>query len=133
MKPSVLLIDDSEMITKFVGRYLSKRYDALAFSKGSEAISYLKDLKNVPDCIITDYCMPGDMNGSELIEELKNNHPEIPVIVLSGSTNIDQKVECIKKGAYDFVEKPFNPKELEARIARTLDINNQLKKESHAV
>jgi DNA-binding response OmpR family regulator len=72
---------------------------------------------NIPDLIITDLKTP-EIGGLEFIKQIKasNFFQSIPVMVLSGEESSEMIVKCLDAGADDFIVKPFNPKELEARI-----------------
>ena len=59
------------------------------------------------DLVLCDIKMP-EMDGIEVLEKMNESHPDIPVIMISGHGNIDTAVEAIKKGAYDFIEKPLD-------------------------
>ncbi|MBI2216912.1 MAG: sigma-54-dependent Fis family transcriptional regulator [Candidatus Rokubacteria bacterium] len=72
-----------------------------------------------PDLVITDLRMPG-LDGLALIERVRAAHPDIPVVVLTGYATIDSAVDAMKKGATDYVTKPFVPEELVFRIERAL-------------
>jgi DNA-binding NtrC family response regulator len=134
MKPRITVIDDSQMIINFLEIFLSNKFDLRTYHKGSEAISDILSEKYHPDCVITDYNMPNDMSGPDVIDEIKRIRPNLPVMVLSGSTEMSQRINCIDRGAFDFMEKPFNPMELESRINRTLKFfKAQSKNLQHAI
>lgn len=119
MKPFIVLIDDSQYILDFLANYLNKRFEVMTYTKGSEAINDIASCKINPDVVVTDFNMPNDYSGIRVLEEL-GEIGNVPSIVLSGSCDIHEKIRCINIGAQDFVEKPFNPRELEARINRVL-------------
>jgi DNA-binding response OmpR family regulator len=120
MKKSIVIIDDSIKILEFLSNYLSDTYTVHTYLKGSEAIKDIQTYQVNPDLILTDFHMPNDYSGMRVMEELVEQGNSFPFIILSGSCDINEKIGCIENGAYDFVEKPFNPKELEARIGRVL-------------
>jgi DNA-binding NtrC family response regulator len=72
-----------------------------------------------PDLVITDLRMP-EVDGLTLVERIKASQPEIPVIVLTGYASIDSAVEVMKRGANDYLSKPFSPEELLLRITKAL-------------
>lgn len=121
MKKTILLIDDSQMILNFLKVYLSKEYHVLSFNKASAALDYLINYKGpLPDLVLSDYHMPKDLSGLDVIKSMRKYFPVMPVVILSGSCDVDERIECIASGAYDFIEKPFNPRELDARIEKAL-------------
>ena len=86
------------------------------FSDGFHVLSYLQE-GNIPDLIVTDLNTP-HLGGLALIKQIKASDffSSIPIVVLSGEESSEMIVTCLDAGADDFVVKPFNPKELEARI-----------------
>lgn len=118
-KPKVFVIDDSPSIVIFLENYLSGKFEVTSFNNASDAIDHMA-AGELPDLVLTDYYMSSDKNGMDVIKELKGIKDQLPIVVLSGSCDIMLKIECIAQGADDFVEKPFNPKELIARIERRL-------------
>ncbi len=129
MKPIITIIDDSQMIVHFLKHFLSNKYELKTYHKGSEAISDILCEKYQPACVITDYHMPNDLGGTDILDQLKSMRPDVPVMVLSGSTEMNERINCIDRGAFDFIEKPFNPLELEARINRTINFFKAQSKE----
>ena len=75
------------------------------------------------DLIFSDIKMP-EMDGIELLEQLKEQSVETPVVMISGHGNIDTAVECIKKGAFDFIEKPIDLSRLLVTVRNALEKNN---------
>lgn len=70
-------------------------------------------------CVVTDVRMP-EMSGLELVERLKSAHPRLPVIVITGHADVAMAVEAMKKGASDFLEKPFEDEALLRALDRAL-------------
>ena len=114
--PKVFVVEDDIVIQMIVTKSLEERFDVTAFSNGMDALLFMRQ-GNMPDIIISDLNTP-DMGGMELIEQLKTSgfFKEIPVLVLSGDENTDTRIKCLDAGADDYVVKPFNPRELEARM-----------------
>lgn len=113
---SVLVVDDDESVLALVSRHLSKAgYKVLTASSGDEAIKVLTT-EEAP-IVVTDWMMPG-MSGLELCRAIRD-HEGIAftyVIILTAQTGDDKLVEAFEEGADDFLTKPFNPRELLARI-----------------
>lgn len=114
--PSVAVVEDDPTIQLIVKRSLEKRFNVHTYTNGLDALAYLHDGNNV-DIIIADLNTP-EMGGLELIEQLKASgyFAGIPVLVLSGEESTESRIKCLESGADDYVVKPFNPRELEARI-----------------
>ncbi len=73
-----------------------------------------------PSCLELDIRMPG-MSGTALQEELRTRAPRLPIIFITGHGNIPTAVEAVKKGAYDFIEKPFDDYQLLSQVMSALD------------
>ncbi len=107
----ILLIDDDVYIGNMLEKALSKEgYRVSRAYSGTEALFVLSEAK--PDLVLLDLMLPG-LNGEDVLPQIKG----IPVIVLSAKVDIDNKVDLLLGGAADYVTKPFNTKELLARIA----------------
>ncbi|MFH1155549.1 MAG: response regulator [Pseudomonadota bacterium] len=110
----ILLVDDERQFAETLAQRLHLRGIAAdcAFS-GKQAIHYLDNDKTV-EVVIMDVNMPGG-DGMETIRELKDRHPLVEVIMLTGQACIDAAIEAIKLGAFDYLSKPC---ELDQLIAR---------------
>ncbi|MHC4598890.1 MAG: sigma-54-dependent transcriptional regulator [Planctomycetota bacterium] len=102
--PSVLIVDDEKPVRDSVRTLLEyEDFQILEASSGKEALESLSKMK--PDAVILDIKMPG-MDGLETLDSLRVEHPDLPVVMFSGHGNIPTAVEALRKGAYDFIEKP---------------------------
>jgi two-component system C4-dicarboxylate transport response regulator DctD len=118
-KPAVAVIDDDEATRSSVGQMLRlRRYRAHVFSSAEAALAW-PELPEV-DCIVTDVKMPG-MDGEELLAELLRRGFAPPVVMITGHGDVAMAVRCLKAGAYDFVEKPFDADVLLASLARAVE------------
>jgi len=112
----ILAVDDRQENRELVARYLSRSgHIVVTAASGSEALSTLE--KTDVDVVLLDLMMP-EMDGREVLRRIKD-HPDwraTPVIVISGSQDMDGIIECIEAGADDYLFKPFNPVLLQARI-----------------
>lgn len=107
----ILIIDDDMHIGNVLEETLSKEgYKTSRAYSGTEAIFVLSQSK--PDLVLLDLMLPG-LNGEDVLPKIKG----IPVIVVSAKVDIDNKVDLLLGGAVDYVTKPFNMKELLARIS----------------
>lgn len=106
----ILIIDDDVHIGNMLCEVLiSEGYKVSRAYSGTEALLLLSNIK--PDLILLDLMLPG-LSGEELLPQIKG----IPVIVVSAKVDMDNKVDLLLGGASDYVTKPFNTKELLARI-----------------
>ncbi len=111
-----LAIDDEKSILMILNYVFGKKYEVIQKTNGLEAMQWIQD-GNFPDVIVADFNMP-EMNGFEFIQQIRSSglYKNIPLIMLSGNENTADKIKCLKAGADDYMVKPFNPEELEARI-----------------
>lgn len=108
---NILIIDDDIHIGNVLEEILTKKeYSISRAYSGTEAILILAQSK--PDLILLDLMLPG-LSGEEVLPKIK----DIPVIIVSAKIDIDSKVALLLGGAVDYITKPFNSKELLARIA----------------
>lgn len=120
----VLIVDDDEYINSMLKEALTREgYDVLSAYSGTEALLALE--RNVPDIVLLDLMLPG-MSGEEVIKRIRG----IPVIVVSAKAGVDDKVELLLGGAADYVTKPFELRELTARIKLRLRNARQTKETS---
>jgi len=117
-KVRILIVDDDPAILKLLGIAIgSFGFEFAAAKNGREAISILQ--KQEFEIVITDMMMP-EVDGMQLLEHVKKNHPRIDVIVVTGYTGTFSYMDVIRAGASDFITKPFNFDELEAKINRII-------------
>ena len=108
---TVAVIDDDVYIGDMLETLLQcEGYGVVRAYSGTEALMLLSQTR--PDIVLLDLMLPG-LSGEELLPKIKN----IPVIIVSAKLDIENKVELLMGGACDYVTKPFDPKELLARIA----------------
>ncbi len=120
----ILLIDDESAIRSALRDILEyENYEVCEAASGIEALSVLKNTK--VDLAFLDIKMPG-MDGIETLDKIRQGY-DFPVIMISGHGTIDTAVACIKKGAYDFISKPFDLNRLLIATRNALDKINLLK------
>ena len=127
MKPKILIVDDEPNILRLLEYNLKQKYDVVLKNDGLEAMLWLQD-GNVPNLIVTDIMMP-NMDGFELMQNVRNSgfFKNIPIIFLTAKSDSVDRVKGLKEGADDYLVKPFNPEELDARIENLLRrINGEL-------
>jgi len=118
--------DDAEFREILVSRFARHGFAVQPAGDGEEALG-LADRRNF-DVAIFDMMMPG-MTGLELLKRFKATHPECEVILLTGQGSIETAVEAMKLGAYDYLQKPFPLKDLEAVAGKAVERRN-LRKEN---
>jgi two-component system response regulator HydG len=123
-KSHVLIIDDEVDICALLKRFLERKdYTVDTCHKGEDGLR--KIAKGSFDLVITDFRLPG-LSGLELLKEIKALKPSMPVIVITGYSDIRMAVEVIKYGAFDYVTKPLYPAELLATIQEALSHNTDM-------
>jgi two-component system chemotaxis response regulator CheY len=122
MKSKILIVDDKSEFRRLTKTILSSKYDVETAENGIEALNLLQN-GLMPDLIVTDLMMPV-LGGKDFVEQVKSSgaFSHIPVIVLSSIDKSDEKIKLINLGASDYLEKPYNPAELMARIENLLKI-----------
>lgn len=114
----ILVVDDDEgLLTLLRMRLTSCGFDVTVCSNGKTAITHLQE--DLYDFVILDVRMP-DMSGIQVMEELLQLHPELPILILTAHGCIPDAVEAMRKGAYSYLTKPFDDKELHACIEKAL-------------
>lgn len=116
MEKILLAVDDEKSILMILDFVFGKKYKVVQKNNGQEASQWLQQ-GNMPDVIVADMNMP-EMNGFEFILQIRSSglYRDVPLIMLSGNENTADKIKCLNAGADDYLIKPFNPEELEARI-----------------
>ncbi|APY08792.1 hypothetical protein BWZ20_10985 [Winogradskyella sp. J14-2] len=125
-KLDVLVVEDNEDIRDYIAQCLGqKTYNIATAKDGKEGLE--KALSSIPDLIISDVMMP-KINGFQLVEAVRNeiSTSHIPIILLTAKTNTDSKLQGLKRGADDYLTKPFNPKELNIRVKNLIEIRQSL-------
>ncbi len=118
----ILVIDDERSIRNTLKEILE--YEKYSVDLAEDGIKGLEKVKgSVFDMILCDIKMPG-MDGIEVLEQLVNLAPDTPVVMISGHGNIDTAVESIKKGAFDYIEKPLDLNRLLITIRNAMDKSN---------
>jgi CheY-like chemotaxis protein len=118
---TILLVDDKVQLLTLLKQFLKTRYEVVLKYNGLEAIEWIQQ-GNIPDLILTDIQMP-KMDGLKFLQIIKGSgiFSEIPVIILSSRESSQDRIECLKQGASDYISKPFNPEELLVRIERWME------------
>ncbi|MDI6848382.1 MAG: sigma-54 dependent transcriptional regulator [Candidatus Saccharicenans sp.] len=116
---TLLIIDDEKGLLEVLNVVFRKEgYEVKTATSGAEGLDILNN--RAVDLVITDIRMP-HISGMEVLRYVKENHPEIPVIVITAYGSIAQAVEALKAGALDYIVKPFDVEELKILVARGLE------------
>ncbi|MBN1862172.1 MAG: response regulator [Dehalococcoidales bacterium] len=116
---TILIVDDEAAVRKLLKRALSSRgYTCRESGNAAEALNQLKD--DSVGLVLLDVKMPGK-TGVELLPEIRGKHPDTVVIMATGIADTEIAVECMKRGAYDFIAKPFNIDEVVVSVRRALE------------
>ncbi|MCX8057862.1 MAG: sigma-54 dependent transcriptional regulator, partial [Spirochaetes bacterium] len=103
----VVLIDDELNIRMALKRLIELNgLQVVDFENGAKALEYIEENEDIVECIITDLVMP-ELNGKELFNIIKSKYPSIPVIIISGKATVEDAINLMKEGVYDFFIKPF--------------------------
>lgn len=118
----VLIIDDEPIIREGLRKTINwKTLHCTVIGEAENGVEAIEMIDNlIPDIVITDIMMPGH-SGLELTKYIKDNHPQIKIIFLTGYNDFSFAQQAIKLGAYDFVLKPTNTDELEKVLAKARD------------
>ncbi len=115
----ILIAEDDEGLRKGLEEMMREEgYDVVAVENGKLALEKLKEEDF--DVILTDLVMP-EISGMDLLTEVKRIKPEVKVIIITAFATIDSAVEAIKKGASDYIEKPFKINEVQNTVRKVLE------------
>jgi two-component system nitrogen regulation response regulator NtrX len=121
MASDILVVDDEADIRELIAGILEDEGHATRLAKDSdETLKVIEERR--PSLVILDIWLQGSkLDGLELLDRIKKAHPDLPVIIISGHGNIETAVAAIKRGAYDYIEKPFKADRLVLITARALE------------
>jgi len=127
MKAKLLIVDDEKHIREGLEKALTiDGYDVELASDGQVAMDLIEE--GDVDLVITDLKMP-NLSGEELMKETVERHPYLPVIILTGHGTIENAVDAMRNGAYDYITKPLNIDKLSLIVKRALE-NSSLKRQN---
>ena len=125
----ILIVDDEEAIREVVSTLLeSQGYQCVTMANGRLASDYLKS--NTPDLILSDMVMP-EMDGLRLLEWIHDYDKDIPVIMVTAMHDLSTALEAIRRGAYDYILKPFEKDQLYMGVRRALEHRRLLIENRH--
>jgi two-component system, NtrC family, response regulator HydG len=115
----ILVIDDDTDICLLLKRFLSKNNFAVEIANsGKTGLQVLTEFQ--PDLVMTDFRL-GDMDGTQILTRIKEKFPYVPVIIITGYSDVKVAVSVMKSGAYDYVTKPLFPDEILITVKKALD------------
>ena len=121
MAADILIVDDEIDIRELIGGILEDEgYQTRLAGESDGALAAVEERR--PSLVILDIWLQGSrLDGLEVLKQIKDNHPDLPVVIISGHGNIETAVAAIKLGAYDYIEKPFKADRLVLVVARALE------------
>lgn len=126
MLNKILIVDDEPFNLDLLEQELTDLgYLIARAGGGAEALKKLESFQ--PDLMLLDYMMP-DMNGIEVLKEIRRRGSDIPVIMVTAYGTIERAVQAMKEGAYDFITKPFEPDHMKLTVQKALE-RERLKRE----
>ena len=125
--PRILIVDDNTEIRRYITALFNEQFTVYEAKSGEEALTLARQFQ--PDIIISDVFMQG-MTGIDLCKSIKDDNAlgHIPVILLSGSTSTDTRLQGVEGGADDYITKPFDKDLLVARVIALIKSKNNLQK-----
>ncbi len=115
----ILVVDDEAVIREALRRILeSDGHETICVSSGYTALEKVQE--QTFNLVITDLKMPG-MNGIEVLKSIKVLQPSVPIIIITGYATVETAVDAIKQGAFDYLAKPFTPKQVKELAQRALE------------
>lgn len=119
MQQKILVIDDDTDICLLLKRFLTKNGFSVEIAhNGRSGLERLDNFK--PDLVMTDFRL-GDIDGGELLVKIKERYPLVPVLIITGYSDIKVAINVMKQGAYDYITKPLFPDEILLTIRKALD------------
>lgn len=116
--PRILIVDDEREITEILADLLSEDYECLKAGSAEQALDCLRN--NEFELVISDITMPG-MSGLEMIPHAKQLSPDTVVVMISGMQTVESAIGALRLGAFDYLMKPFDLRQVEAVVKRALE------------
>ena len=116
--PRILIVDDEREITEILADLLSDQYECLKAGSAEQALDFLRDHEF--HLVISDITMPG-MSGLEMIPHVKQLSPDTVVVMISGMQTVESAIGALRLGAFDYLMKPFDLRQVEAVVKRALE------------
>jgi DNA-binding NtrC family response regulator len=127
MKQRILVVDDEEIVLRSVLRVLGESgYDLETARNGADALKRIDEAAF--DLLLLDIMMP-QVDGLEVLQRVKESHPDVEVVMITGLAQVQTAVRSMKLGAFDYLPKPFEPDELKRVVERALERRRLLREE----
>jgi two-component system nitrogen regulation response regulator NtrX len=119
--PEILIVDDEEDIRNLIAGILQdESYEVRVAADSDTAVASVRARR--PQLVVLDIWLQGSrLDGIQVLDVLKREHPDLPIVMISGHGTVETAVASIKKGAYDFIEKPFKADRLIHVVSRALE------------
>ena len=120
--PTIFVCDDEPEILRYLDKLLqASGYSVETFPRGTDLLARLESAQTMPcDLILQDVRMP-DIDGLQMLEQLCKRWPDLPVVIMTAHGTIDDAINAIRQGAYDYITKPFPKEKLLGMLERLLD------------
>ena len=120
----ILLVDDDMASLEVLDEVLTRAgYDAVSAETGYEALEIVREISI--DLALLDFNLP-DTTGAELLQQIKRFQPSVPAIIMSANTSQGVKFDVFEAGAYTFISKPIDLRQLLECVSRALDLGQQM-------
>ena len=120
-RPRITVVDDDLVTCELLCEVFSQEGFAVAFAQsGQAALDAVASIR--PDVIVSDIRMKGGLDGLALLQRLRRDHPEIPVVLITAFGSIETAIRAVKDGAFDYISKPFDLAALVGTVRRALAI-----------
>jgi putative nucleotidyltransferase with HDIG domain len=118
VKPRILIVDDEQEITEILADLLSENYECHKAGSAEQALLQLQEMEF--QLVISDITMSG-MSGLEMIPHVKSHSPNTVVVMISGMQTVESAIDALRLGAFDYLMKPFDLRQVEAVVKRALE------------
>ena len=115
-KSRILILDDEQDILNVIEKFFNRKklFDIVTYNNPKKALKAMSNSKI--DVLLTDIMMP-EINGVEILKQVKRDYPDIKVIMMTAFSTLDKVLECEKLGANDYITKPFiSLKDVEGKV-----------------
>lgn len=119
----ILVVEDNKKLLQTIEKELLKHFEIECCEDGEEALYLIK--QGIYDLVVLDLMLPS-LSGIDILKNIRNNHIDTPVLILTAKESLDEKVEAFSIGANDYLTKPFYMEELVARIYAMLRTTGKL-------
>lgn len=119
----ILVVEDNKKLLQTIKKELLKHFEVECCEEGEEALYLIK--QGIYDLVVLDLMLP-NLGGIDILKNVRNNHIDTPVLILTAKESLDEKVEAFSIGANDYLTKPFYMEELVARIYAILRTTGKL-------